>query len=151
MKRAWIILIFGVLVGLASYSVFTSTRSRNGDAKNASPELAWMKTEFQLSNAEFTQVCLMHTEYTPHCREMCARIDAKNAELQKLFALTNRVTPEIEQALQDVAKFRAECQAMMLQHFYRVSAAMPPEQGKRYLAWVQRETLFTTNRSAMLQ
>ncbi len=29
----------------------------------------------------------------------------------------------------------------MMQHFYEVSRAMPPEQGKRYLAWVQSETL----------
>jgi hypothetical protein len=29
----------------------------------------------------------------------------------------------------------------MMQHFYEVSRAMPPDQGKRYLTWVQQETL----------
>lgn len=35
---------------------------------------------------------------------------------------------------------RSECQAEMLKHFFEVSRAMPPEQGKRYLAWVQEQT-----------
>jgi hypothetical protein len=28
----------------------------------------------------------------------------------------------------------------MLRHFYEVSRTMPPEQGRRYLAWVQERT-----------
>jgi hypothetical protein len=28
----------------------------------------------------------------------------------------------------------------MLEHFYKVAQTMPPEQGRRYLAWVQQET-----------
>ena len=34
-----------------------------------------------------------------------------------------------------------ECQTQMLRHFYEVSQAMPPEQGRRYLAEMQRLTL----------
>jgi len=29
----------------------------------------------------------------------------------------------------------------MLNHFYQVSQVMPPDEGKRYLAWMQKETL----------
>jgi hypothetical protein len=29
----------------------------------------------------------------------------------------------------------------MLKHFQEVSRAMPPEQGRRYLAWVQEQTV----------
>ena len=32
---------------------------------------------------------------------------------------------------------RADCQTMMLHHFIQVSQTMPPEQGRRYLAWVK--------------
>jgi hypothetical protein len=35
---------------------------------------------------------------------------------------------------------RADCQAEMLKHFFEVSRAMPADQGKRYLAWVQAQT-----------
>lgn len=39
------------------------------------------------------------------------------------------------------AALRAQCQAEMLQHFHEVSQVMPPEQGRRYLAEMQRLTL----------
>ena len=39
------------------------------------------------------------------------------------------------------SQLQAECQASMLRHFYQVSQAMPPEQGRRYLAWVQEKTI----------
>ena len=29
----------------------------------------------------------------------------------------------------------------MLEHFYAVSRAMPPEEGRRYLDWIQRQTV----------
>jgi hypothetical protein len=37
----------------------------------------------------------------------------------------------------------------MLQHFYDVSRTMPPEQGKRYLAWVQQQTVASDSHSQM--
>jgi hypothetical protein len=73
--------------------------------------------------------------------EMCRKIDEKNAELQTLLAATNTITPEIKQTLNEAAQLRVECQQAMLAHFYEVAQVMPPEQGRRYLAWVRQETL----------
>jgi hypothetical protein len=39
------------------------------------------------------------------------------------------------------AQMRAECETEMLRHFLEVSRTMPVEQGKRYLAWVEQQTL----------
>ena len=58
----------------------------------------------------------------------------------KAIGATTQMTPEIEKLLADRAGMRANCQADMLKHFFEVSRAMPPEQGKRYLAWVQTQT-----------
>jgi len=58
-----------------------------------------------------------------------------------LTASTNAITPRVEQKLGEVAALRARCQAGMLRHFQEVSQAMPPEQGRRYLAEMQRLTL----------
>jgi hypothetical protein len=33
----------------------------------------------------------------------------------------------------------------MLQHFFEVSQTMPPEEGKRYLAWVEEKTFLMMN------
>ena len=72
---------------------------------------------------------------------MCRKIDEQNARIETLLAETNAMTPEIKDALAKAAQLRVECQTAMLAHFYEVAQAMPPEEGKRYLAWVQQETL----------
>jgi hypothetical protein len=69
-------------------------------------------------------------------------IDAQNVQVEKLIASATNVTPEIEGALTEASRLRADCQTMMLRHFMQVSQTMPPEQGRRYLAWV-KEKAFT--------
>jgi len=41
----------------------------------------------------------------------------------------------------ELGELRAQCQAQMLERFMEVSRAMPPEQGRRYLAEMKRLTL----------
>jgi len=82
----------------------------------------------------------LHGGYLPQCRERCRQIEDQNGKLKKLLATAAGVTPEIESVLRERARMRAECQAEMLKHFFEVSRTMPPEQGRRYLTWVQGQT-----------
>jgi Spy/CpxP family protein refolding chaperone len=143
MKRVWLILIGGLMVGLAAYAsiYFTKTAPERSLNKAGAPALAWLQHEYHLSDAQFDRIRQLHESYQPRCMEMCRQIDEKNARLQELLSSTNTVTPEIEKALAEAAQTRAHCEAAMLEHFYQIAGAMPPEQGKRYLAWVQSETL----------
>jgi hypothetical protein len=139
-KRAWFILLGGLAAaGIVFASVYIAAWHRTEPGPH--PELAWLKQEYHLSDDQFEKVVQLHTAYWPKCGEMCGRIDEKNEKLQQLLAATNVVTPAIKAALGEVAQLRIECQAAMLQHFYEVSRVMSPEDGKRYLAWVQEETL----------
>lgn len=105
-------------------------------------DLEWLRREFHLSDAELARVRRLHEGYLPKCHSLCERIAAKKRELAAAFAAsTNAVTPAIETKLNEVATLRAQCQAQMLEHFYEVSQAMPPAQGRRYLAEMQRLTL----------
>ena len=70
--------------------------------------------------------------------------------LKHLLAATNAVSPEIEKTLAEAAQLRAACQKEMLQHFYSVSRTMPADQGKRYLAWVQDQTILADSHSQMI-
>jgi len=151
MKRPWLILLVGVAAGLLAYASFyyLSTASCHALIGKPAPELAWLQAEFHLGNAEFARICEMHESYLSGCAERCRRIDEKNEELKRLLASTNTVTPEIEKVLSEAAQLRAECQEKMLQHFYEVSQTMPPEQGKRYLAWVQAQTILPDSHSQM--
>ena len=57
-----------------------------------------------------------------------------------MLAGTTNVTQELQAVLLVRARMRADCEAEMLQHFLEVSRTMPPDQGRRYLAWVQGQS-----------
>jgi len=151
MRRTGLILISGIAVALAAYfGFYLVSGARNGSLEQApEPELAWLKREFRLSDAEFTRISQMHDSYLEGCAERCRKIDLKNQELRELLTSTNTLTPEIERKIAEAAQLRADCQKIMLQHFYDVSRTMPPEQGKRYLAWVQEQTVLSDNHRGM--
>jgi len=151
MKRPALILFAGLALAALAYCgiYYTGTANCCRMERGQTPELAWLKQEFHLSDAEFARVSEMHEEYLAGCAERCHRIDLKNQALAQLLAATNHITPEIEKALAESALLRAECQSKMLQHFYDVSRTMPPEQGQRYLAWVQSKTVLSDSHSQM--
>jgi hypothetical protein len=154
-KRSWLILFGGLLAGLAAYACIYlhATSVQRSMEHNTRPELAWLKQEYHLSDSQFAEVVKLHDAYKPKCAEMCRRIDEQNSKIQQLLAATNAVSPEITRALADAARLRTECETAMLQHFYETSRQMSPDQAKRYLAWVQSETLMPgqmlTTRPAM--
>lgn len=143
MRRSWLIILGGlVLAGVAYACVYLrATAVQRSIERSARPELAWLQQEFQLTDAQLARVMELHNAYAPKCDAMCRAIDAKNAQIQKLLAATNVVTPEIKQVMAEAGEIRAECETAMLDHFYKVAQTMPPEQGRRYLEWVQKETL----------
>ena len=151
MKRSWFILVAGLVVALAAYFTFYFLSIANYQSleRGPEPELAWLKREFHLGDTELARICQMHQAYLSGCMERCRRIDLKNEELKRLLAAANGMTPEIEKTLTEAAQLRAECQKKMLEHFYAVSRTMPPEQGKRYLAWVQEKTILSDSHKTM--
>jgi hypothetical protein len=68
------------------------------------PELAWLKTEYHLNDADFASVVQLHDAYAPKCAELCRRIDEQNAKVQRLLEATNTVTAEIKEALVESAR-----------------------------------------------
>ncbi|MCX6904472.1 MAG: periplasmic heavy metal sensor [Verrucomicrobia bacterium] len=106
-----------------------------------SDDLAWLRLEFRLNDTELARARQLHEGYLPKCHEFCARIDLSKRELQAMLASGANAPAAIEQKLVEIGTLRAQCQAAMLQHFREVSQIMPPEQGRRYLAEMQRLTL----------
>jgi hypothetical protein len=141
MKKGVFILVFGLVAAAVAYGCiyFICTASARSMQSSNQPELAWLKEEFNLSDSEFKRVSELHAAYLPQCGEMCREIDAQNAKLQALLSGATSMTPEITAALAENSRLRSECQTMMLRHFFQVSQAMPPEQSRRYLAWVKEK------------
>ena len=142
MRRGFLILGLGMIAAIASYYCIylVGTTGPRTLLQSRQPELAWLKQEFKLSEAEFARLSQLHDAYLPQCRERCRLIRQMNNKLGELLATTSDVTLEIESVLTERAKMRSECQTSMLKHFFEVSRTMPPEQGRRYLAWVQEQT-----------
>ena len=143
MRKGGLILLAGLALGAAAFSGFyyLGMAPARDMMHEPQPELAWLKKEFNLSDVDYARVTAMHEAYMPRCAERCQVIEELSAKLKEALAKDASVTPEIESLLTERAKTRALCEAEMLKHFQEVGRAMPPEQGRRYLAWVQERTV----------
>lgn len=142
MRRSIFILLLGLAAAAVGYCCVYLLGSATARAlrRSPQPELAWLKQEFNLGDSEFARIAELHMGYLPLCRERCQRIAEQSEVISQRLAAAVEVTPEIEHLLSERAKLRATCQAEMLRHFFKVSRSMPPEQGRRYLAWVHENT-----------
>ena len=78
MKKGVLILVFGLVAATAAYCCiyFACTASARSLQRTDKPELAWLKEEFNLSDAEFKRVSDLHAAYLQQCRDRCREIDA---------------------------------------------------------------------------
>jgi len=145
MNRSLVILLGALALAAAVFagSYFTAQRATVMCCTKPADDLSWLRDEFHLSDAEMTRIHELHEGYLPQCAGMCAQIAAKKSELESVLGNGTNITAEAQTKLNELAALRAKCQAQMLQHFVTVSQAMPPEQGRRYLAEMQQLTLGT--------
>ena len=143
MNRSLIILLGALALGAAIFAgaYFASQHATEMCCTSPADDLSWLRTEFHLSDAEMARIRVLHEGYLPKCGEMCAKIAAKKRELDAVLGTGTNLTAEAQTKLTELAALRAQCQAQMLEHFATVSQAMPPEQGRRYLAEMQKLTL----------
>jgi hypothetical protein len=143
MNRSLVILLGALILGVALFggSYFAGQRACRMTMTRPTDDLAWLREEFHLTDADMAHVRQLHEGYMPQCAEMCAKIAAKKIELQTALANGTNVTADAQKKLIEIGELRAQCQTQMLQHFIEVSRTMPPEQGRRYLAEIQRLTL----------
>jgi hypothetical protein len=143
MRRVVLILSIGLIGAAVAYCALYlrgTSRERNM-MESSSPELAWLREEFRLSDSEFRRIAELHDGYLPQCDAMCRKIAQKNSEMKALVGQTNSDPAALHRKLAEAAQLRLECQSNMLSHFIAVSQQMPAEQGRRYLQWIQEKTL----------
>ncbi len=143
MSRSLVIVLGALALGAAVFagSYFAGQRACVAGMTRSADDLSWLRTEFHLGDAEMARIRQLHEGYLPQCAKMCALLAAKKSEVQATLANGTNVTADAQQKLIELGELRAQCQAQMLRHFWAVSQAMPPEQGRRYLAEMQRLTL----------
>ncbi len=143
MNRSLVIVLGALALGAAVFagSYFAGRRACVVTLTRSADDLSWLRDEFHLSDADMARIRQLHEGYKPKCAEMCARIAAKKTEVQVALTDGTNVTAEAQKKLTELGELRARCQAQMLEHFMEVSRAMPPEQGRRYLAKMKSFTL----------
>lgn len=141
--RRLVSLLLALLLGGAMFALcyWTARQAREMVGRQDPDELAWLAREFRLTDAQLKQIRALHEVYRPQCEALCVRVATKHTELTNLLNGATNVSAAIEQKLAETATVRAECQAAMLRHFQEVARVMPPAEGARYLAEMQRLAL----------
>jgi hypothetical protein len=135
MKRGFLILALALVAGALAFWAMRSRKmaERNEVLLDSMSELAWVRSELKLSDAQFAKVAELHAAYRPKCVEMCRRIAEARGKVEALAKASNVITPELEAALREHAETHAECQQAMLRHLYETAATLDPDQAKSYL------------------
>lgn len=138
MKKGALLLVVAMVAGMAAFGVTrwhkgTVDSHHTGVALDAMPELAWLRTELQLTDEQFAKVKALHAAYRPKCVEMCRRISEAHEKIESFAEAHRVITPEYKTALKEHADIHVECQEEMLRHLYRTAAMLNEDQAKRYL------------------
>lgn len=151
MKTGWLILMVAALLGVAGFTgrlalskSEASCVSCAANAREPRTALAWMRSEFQLSEEEFEKVCSLHEAYLPKCDAMCERMKEAGTRLSSILTQSGPgMSPEAETALRDYETLRAECQRSTLRHLAETARVMKPEAGRAYMKKVLPHLLNT--------
>lgn len=141
MNRSLVIVLGALVLAAAVFAGSYSASKRVCVLVTSADDLSWLRTEFHLSDADMARVRQLHEGYKPKCAGMCARIAVKQQEVADALADGTNVTAIAQKKLIELGELRAQCQAQMLEHFMEVSRAMPPDEGRRYLAEMKSLTL----------
>jgi len=135
MKKGILILAIALLAGVIAFCLMRSrtiTHSRE-NLLDSMPELAWVRTDLKLTDAQFSKVSELHAAYRPKCMEMCRRISDAHEKVDGLAGKGRKLTPELDAAIREHAVIHAECQQAMLKHLYETAAVLDEKQAGRYL------------------
>jgi hypothetical protein len=137
MKRPLFLLLAALLAGLLAYTgvrFWPTAPARGGILLDEMNELAWLKGELALTDAQMEAVARTHHDYRPKCEEMCRKIDEAESRLTEVATRSRTMTPELSEAIHGAARVRAECQEAMIGHLHQTAALLEPEQAEKYLA-----------------
>lgn len=135
MKRGFVILALVLAAGFLAFCAMRMHRSSapQGVLLDSVPELAWIKSELELSHAQFAKVAALHAAYRPRCVEMCREVEEARHRMEAAARSSRGMTPALEAAIKEHADVDARCRQAMVAHLYEIAAALEPDQAARYL------------------
>jgi len=137
------ILFVAIAAGLGAFwlCTFFGTTDLRSVSSDRDADLLWLRREFALTDVQFQRIRDLHTAYAAKCDLMCERIMNANGALDAAISRNKQVTPEVQQAMGEVARVQQDCQESMLAHVYEVSAQMDPSSAVRYLKMMKQRII----------
>jgi hypothetical protein len=143
MNRSLIIVLGALVLGITLFGGSYLVSQRLCQVCVAPPPggLDWLQQEFHPNADQMARIQKLHKDYLVQCADMCRMVADKKQEVSAALNGTTNISPVAEQKLAELADCRAHCQSQMFQYFAAVSQNMPPDQGRRYLAEMQKFAL----------
>src|SRR6516165_7084512 len=137
------ILFATIAAGFGAFWIctFFGTADLRSVSSDRDAELIWLRRQFHLTDAQFLRIQALHTAYAGKCDLMCQRIMDANAVLGAAVSSNRRVTPEVQQAMDDATRVQQECRQSMLAHIYEISEQMNPSSAEQYLKMMKQRII----------
>ena len=139
MKRTLLILALGLAVGLGSHVTYFRLH-QPATTDTLEGQLAWMRTELQLTDAQFARIKEVHQASSPRLRAIAAQVAELQAEFQA-FEKTRRTSDRVD--FLEFARYveirrhvSRESQDSTRQLVLAAAEVMTPEQRRRYIQLV---------------
>jgi hypothetical protein len=143
MKRGILVLLLGVAVGIATHVIYFHFH-RAPDPDSLDGQLAWMKSELQLSDAQFARIRELHEASSPRLRALASQVTQMQAEFAD-FENTRRATDHVDfiefaQFVETRRNINRECRDSTRQLVLAAASEMTPRQREHYFGIVAATT-----------
>jgi hypothetical protein len=143
MRRALLVLLLGAGVGITTHVVYFRLH-RPPDPGTLDGQLSWMRSELQLSDAQYARIRELHEASSPRLLALASQVAQMKAEFAA-FENTRRATDSVDfiEFAQFVEARRAinrECLDSTRQLVLAAAGEMTPSQRQQYLGMVAATT-----------
>jgi hypothetical protein len=148
MRRGALVLFLGLVVGVATHIVYFRIH-RPFDANSLDGQLAWMKSELQLSDSQFERIKELHQESSPRLRALAAQVAQMQAEFTA-FENTRMKSDKVDfvefaQFVQVRRTINQECLESTRRLVLAAAGEMNPMQREHYFGIVASTSPQATN------
>jgi hypothetical protein len=133
MKKASLVLVVFFLAATTYYAITASiTQEARAIMASDAPGLNWLKTEYQLSEEQFSRIQALHEAQDAECMRLCRELSKSQAALREAIEKEKNAGTEFQARLDEWRQHRKRSQDSILKHMFEVSSEMDDEQARRY-------------------
>ena len=134
MKKVLPLVVAAIALAFIVHAVYfrAATHKSRYMMDNKEGEMEWLRSEFHLSDDQYSKIKALQDDFQPKCEEHCRNLVEANNALLKLTQSSSEYTPEVAQALESCGKVKSDCRKATLEQVYAVSHFMGDDQASRY-------------------